>query len=72
MAFMLFLDHGLKVETLRPPGYFRRPYFFLTILCTKFLSGGLQIFYAWTRTPEVIEVWYPLLLLGLYKNVSYN
>ena len=42
-----------------------------TLLCTKLLPGGLQIFYAWTRSPEVIEVWYPL-PLGLYKNVSYN
>ena len=44
---------------------------FLTLLSTKLLSGGLQIFYAWTRSPEVIEVGYPL-PLGLYKNVSYN
>ena len=44
---------------------------FLTLLYTKLPSGGLQIFYAWTRLPEVIEVWYPLPLV-LYKNVSYN
>ena len=28
----------------------------LMYLCTTLLSGGLQIFYAWTRSPEVIEV----------------
>ena len=72
MKWGFHIDHGLKVENLPPPlGIFVDHIFFLTSLCTKLLSGGLQIFYAWTRSPEVIEVWDPL-PLGLYKNVSYN
>ena len=69
---LLHIDHGLKVDPPPPPpGYFCRPYFFLTLLCTTLLSGGLQIFHTWIRSPGVIEVWYPW-PLGWYKNVSYT
>ena len=47
------LDLG---PTCTPLGIFV-DHIFLTLLCTTLFSGVLQIFYAWTRSPEVIEVW---------------
>ena len=47
ILYQLTVDHGLKVETPPPPP---PGYFLLTLLCTKLLSGGLQIFYAYRVT----------------------
>ena len=42
----LFIDHGLKVETLATPlGIFVNLIFFFKSLCTMLLSDDLQIFY---------------------------
>ena len=49
------VDHGLKVNPSPPPLGIFVDHILLTLLCNNLLSGGLHIFYAWTKSQVLIE-----------------